>query len=122
MAWKGIKFPVKVDERSVIGGETDEALILDDIKQLLNTAKGERVRRPEFGTRLRQFLHEPRTAPVLAMIRMEILDALRDWEPRITVKDVTASAIPDSQAVAVTIRYTLRETGTERTYDLTLSA
>lgn len=121
MAWKGVKFPVVADEKSVIAGDKDEALIQEDIRQLLCTGKGERVRRPQFGTRLWLFLHEPLTAPTLQLIRVEILDALRDWEPRIIVKDVTVKAIAETQKVAVSIKYVLRTTGVDRVFDLTVS-
>lgn len=122
MAWKGVKFPVVADEKSVIAGDKDEALIQQDIRQLLCTGKGERVRRPDFGTRLRLFLHEPLTAPTRQLIRREVMDVLRDWEPRIRVKDVSVAAALDAQAVAIGIRYELVASGVERVYDLTVSA
>ncbi|WP_321822937.1 GPW/gp25 family protein [Pyramidobacter piscolens] len=122
MAWRGVKFPVAADETGVIGGESGAALIEDDIRQLLGTGTGERVRRPTFGTRLWLFIHDPLTAPTRQLIRAEIMDALRDWEPRIDVKDVIVSNVIGSQAVTATIHYVLIETGEDRVLDLTVSA
>ena len=122
MAWRGAKVPVAADETGVMGGESGAALIEDDIRQLLGTGTGERVRRPTFGTRLWMFIHDPLTAPTRQLIRAEIMDALRDWESRIDVKDVVVSHVVGSQAVTATIYYVLIETGEDRVLDLTVSA
>lgn len=122
MAWRGTKFPVAADETGAIGGESGAALVEDDIRQLLGTGWGERVRRPTFGTRLWLFVHDPLTAPTRQLIRAEIMDALRDWEPRIDVKDVVVANVGGAQAVTATIHYVLIETGENRVLDLTVSA
>lgn len=79
--------------------------VRDAIRLVLQTEPGERVMRPSFGCGLRQFLMQPNTVATRALIQREVQVAIERWEPRVTVKAVTAEPGDDPALVVVTVRY-----------------
>ena len=59
-----------------------------NIKNLLLTAKGERVMQPDFGSRLRDLLFEQYTEDLEERIAEEIQEAMSTWLPYITISSV----------------------------------
>ena len=59
-----------------------------NIKNLLLTAKGERVMQPDFGSRLRDLLFEQYTEDLQDRIKEEIQNAMSTWLPYIDVAKV----------------------------------
>jgi len=59
-----------------------------NIKNLLLTAKGERVMQPDFGSRLRELLFEQYTEDLTERIREEIGEAMSTWLPYINIAKV----------------------------------
>jgi len=84
----GWNFPLDVNVNgtiATIGGarKLEQAMTL-----ILSTYPGERPFRPEFGSRLRDFVFEGATADVFGRIEREVRDSLAMWEPRTTIKEV----------------------------------
>ena len=61
----------------------DTDLIKDNILQILLTNPGERVRLPEFGSRLRELVFEPNDAILEGLAKIYIKEAIERWEDRI---------------------------------------
>ena len=59
-----------------------------NIKNLLLTAKGERVMQPDFGSRLRDLLFEQYTEDLEERVRDEIQQAMSTWLPYIVISQV----------------------------------
>ena len=59
-----------------------------NIKNLLLTAKGERVMQPDFGSRLRELLFEQYTEDLEERVREEIQQAMSTWLPYIVISQV----------------------------------
>ena len=59
-----------------------------NIKNLLLTAKGERVMQPDFGSRLRELLFEQYTEDLSEKIKEEIQEAMSTWLPYIDIAKV----------------------------------
>ena len=59
-----------------------------NIKNLLLTAKGERVMQPDFGSRLRELLFEQYTEDLDERIKEEIQEAMSTWLPYIVISSV----------------------------------
>ena len=59
-----------------------------NIKNLLLTAKGERVMQPDFGSGLRELLFEQYTEDLTDRIREEIQEAMSIWLPYIVISSV----------------------------------
>jgi len=83
------------------------------VRLILETGRGERVMRPDFGAGLNEFMFEPLNATTLALMRHRVEEALVIWEPRIRVQEVEVSfdrANPGR--VDIAIGYELRSTNT----------
>jgi len=107
----GWSFPVQLTPGGSVqlfsGGEEIDAAI----RMILTTAPGERVMRPDFGSRLREVVFSPIAASTKSLIAHHATEALVQWEPRIDVLtvDVDDSAA-SSGAVLVNIEYRVRAT------------
>ena len=116
MNYKGIAYPVQLGQKGIFRVDSDIALIEGNIIQILGTHKGERVMLPEFGSNIRKFIHEPLDHITCALLRVEIFDAIKRWEPRI-ILDTANSKItpyPAEFRVKVHLRYKQKNYGTNR--------
>lgn len=94
---------------SSAGSSVDESIVL-----ILRTQLGERVYRPNFGSRLAELAFAPMNTQTLLLVRLYIEEALEMWEPRIWLEEVLTEPDPDRGCVNVTIRYRLRTTHDQR--------
>lgn len=104
---RSISFPPRlVDGR--LAWSVGEDNVREAIRIILLTEERERLRLPEFGGSLGQFLFEPNTVTTRHLIQQQISKALAQWEPRIVVEAVNVEADPsDPQAAIATISYKL---------------
>jgi len=110
----GVAFPFAVNGQGHIAMNSLEDQVRQSILLILQTAKGERMMRPEFGAGLQPLVFSPMNATTAALAAHEVKDALIRFEPRIEVLDVTANADPkDSSALLVQISYRVRRTDTQ---------
>ncbi len=111
---KGFPFPLRIDERGsmVLVGGVEE--IQRSMAMVLSTAPGERPFRPAFGCSIWELLFEPIDANTLGLMQMYVRQALRHWEPRITVEDVRTTPRNDVGAVDIEISYLIRTTNDHR--------
>lgn len=87
--------------------------VRDLLEQLLFTAPGERVNRPDFGTGLLQLVFLPNAEPLAAATQAAVLGALGQWlGDRVEVRGVEVSA--EGAVLQVTVRYAVRWTQEER--------
>lgn len=107
----GLNFPVKTDARGQIVLVTGAEDIEQSIRIILSTRPGERVMRPTFGCRAHELLFEPRSAATASLLQEYVHQALRMWEPRIDVQQVSVSN-DNSQvgALLVHIHYEIKAT------------
>jgi uncharacterized protein len=84
----GWAFPLGVDARGGILLARRENELEQAIRLILATYPGERPMRPEFGSRLRDYVFRSATIDTAAELSQEVQDALLRWEPRIDVKSV----------------------------------
>lgn len=63
------------------------AVISSSLYNLFNCVPGERSRtfQPEYGSRWRQFIHEPISDQTAAKMEIFMIQAIQRWEPRITL-------------------------------------
>lgn len=88
MIWYGYNAPFLGGQEGVMSRQTDDRLIRNDLLQLLLTSPGERVMRPTFGSGIRRFLFQPITVDSIQDLRVNIISAIKFWEPRVSVTDV----------------------------------
>ena len=110
MNYSGIHFPVRPGRKGLFNVENDFKLIEGDIIQILATRRGERVMLPLLGSRILDFIHEPLDHITCALLRFELIDAIRMWEHRIILdtKNTTITPYPDQFKVMATLRYFLK--------------
>ena len=68
-----------------------------NLKNLILTAKGERVMHPNFGTNLRRYLFEPHFPQLRETIGTEIEETIKFWLPYIRISDLSVT-IPEAPA------------------------
>jgi len=98
----GFNSPFMGGKEKVLSRQVDEKLIRNDLLQLLLTAPGERVMRPDFGSPIRPFLFEQMTAADLSTLKDGIITAIEKFEPRVTVTDVTIES-NDNGVLIITV-------------------
>jgi phage baseplate assembly protein W len=109
---RGWAFPFAVVPASgAIATAADETDIRESILIILQTAKGERVMRPDFGCGIHDLVFAVIDTAMLAQVRRDVEDALRAYEARIDVVAVGARAgnLLDGELI-VEIDYRVRQT------------
>lgn len=74
-----IDFPLGVDRRGRTATTGEDDHVRDLVEQVLFTAPGERVNRPDFGSGLRQLVFEPGSPEVAAAVQFTVQAALQRW-------------------------------------------
>jgi uncharacterized protein len=73
----------------------DKAAIVQAITALLLTNKGERPFKPDLGCGIQQSLFEPLDYATGGLIRSQVVEVIKKYEPRIVLDNV--EVIPDEQ-------------------------
>jgi phage baseplate assembly protein W len=111
---RGLAFPLQYDPRGGIALTRGESEIEQAIRIVLLTAPGERVMRPEFGCRIHELVFAPHDPATESLAAYYVEQALRRWEPRITVQDVIVSPASRRDGVLmIEIRYQIKDTHDE---------
>lgn len=108
-----IAFPLHFDDlgRTAGAGESDH--VRQMIEQLLFTAAGERVNRPDFGGGVLQAVFGANSPELAAAMQFTIRAALQRWlgeAIEVQALDVTA----EDAALTIVVGYVLRRTGDKR--------
>jgi phage baseplate assembly protein W len=113
---RGWAFPVRPDVRGRIAlTRTSTETIERSIRLILQTVKGERVMRPEFGSDLHLLTFAPNNATTVGQADYYVRQALARWEPRITVEAVTVSwSQMERGLMLIDIEYLLKATNDRR--------
>ena len=111
---RGWAFQVETDDRGTIIQSRGRTDIEESIRLILETAKGERVMRPEFGCGIHDFAFATVDRSTLTLVETSVRDALREWEPRIEVLSVDVSTAElDAGKLLIDVEYRVRETNNE---------
>lgn len=108
-----IAYPLQVDSRGRTSETVYDRHIRDLIEQVLFTAPGERVNRPDFGTGIQQLVFAPNSDELAATTQFLVQGALERWlGDLIVVNAVEVESIESS--LNITIAYTLQQTQEQR--------
>jgi phage baseplate assembly protein W len=117
----GLSFPPRIGGDGRLAWASEQDGVRESIEIILRTEPGERVMREEFGCGLRRHLAEPNTPTTRQLIRQRVTAAIRRWEPRATVQQVTVEQDADDPSVAhLIVVYELNATRSLQTLNLTL--
>lgn len=108
---RGWGFPISTDIRGRIkltgGADTVERAI----RLVLQTVKGERVMRPEFGSDLHLLVFAENNATTVGQADYYVREALARWEPRIEVLSVEVSFAESNRGIMlIDIGYRIKST------------
>lgn len=110
----GWAFPILPDPAGSLRYAVGEDSIRDCLLVLLQTATGERVMRPDFGTTAPTLVFAPGSPANLRMLESSISDAVRSDEPRVELDSVVAEPTPgEENRVVVSVTYRVRRTNTK---------
>ena len=109
---RGWAMPVALDPRT---GRVAFAEYEEDIRQairiILETARGERVMRPDFGCGIHELVFTALDSTSMQRIRSEVEDALRRYEARVDVLGVEVDESASSEGkLLVEVEYRVRKT------------
>lgn len=105
-----VGYPFRIDGAGRTSQAGREAHIRGMIEQVLFTAPGERVNRPDFGTGLRQYLFGAASDETLTAVQFLVQSALQHWlGDLIEVYGVEVTG--EDSTMTVMVRYRLRDAG-----------
>ena len=110
---RNIAFPYAVDGRGRTAEAEYAAHVRQMLEQVLFTAQGERVMRPDFGCGLPQLVFAPNGPELAAATQFLVQASLQQWlADAIELKDVAVTA--DEGTLRIEVSYVLRGTGEVR--------
>jgi uncharacterized protein len=112
----GWAFPVGVDARGRIALVRRERDVEEAMMMILLTPVGQRVMRPDFGCRIHELVFASNDASTEGLAVYYVEEALARWEPRITLREVTADADPSNpERLLIHIEYEIKASYDRRT-------
>ncbi len=107
-------FPLHCNVQGNIQLSDQHHNIAESIYLILTTRLGERVYRPNFGSRLSELVFAPMNSQTLLLTRLYVEEAVRQWEPRIELDGVFTEPDPLRGRLDITIRYHLKDSHDSR--------
>ena len=96
--------------RGFITTSQDSENIKQSILIILQTAKGERIMLPNFGSDLNKLVFAPINETTLSLASFYAGNCLNEWEPRIIVDNIdTTVATQEKNCLLISIDYSIKE-------------
>ena len=112
---RGWAFPPKIGPQGGLALTSEQSEIEQAMRLILGTSPGQRVMRPTFGCRLQDLVFAPNNNQTAAQARRYVEDALRMWEPRISLISVNARPDPgDTSRLLIEVEYRVKATYDQR--------
>ena len=83
--------------------------VASDLLHLIFTPKGQRLRLPDYGTNLIQYIFEPNDESVWPGVKKEIQDTVRKWIYGVNLDDIQVMASEDGTEIYVRVDYSVTE-------------
>lgn len=115
----GIKFPITIlsgDMSLIDTNESKQKGVHSELMHLIFTPSGQRLRYPEFGTKLIQYIFNPNDNETWSDILTEIKDKVAKYIPDCSIKDLEVSETDNGVGIVVNVKYALKENGSSTEY------
>jgi phage baseplate assembly protein W len=83
----------------------NEYAVINSVKNLILTNHYERPFQPEIGSNVRRILFEQVDSVTAAQIERDIVETISNFEPRVKVSKVIASAAPDDNGYKILLEF-----------------
>jgi phage baseplate assembly protein W len=111
----GWAFPLGVGPQGGIALVRRETELEQAMRLILSTYPGERPMRPEFGSRIRDFVFRPVNVETIAELSRVVREALLRWEPRVDIEAVVINpSAADQSTLYIDIQYRPKDTNDRR--------
>lgn len=104
--YSDIERTLKTERSGNLRVEYDADAVIQSIKNIFSTIKGERVRSP-IGSSLLSYLFEPMTPDTEDDIKAEITRNIRQYEPRVDRLKVNVIGDRDNRLYKITLEFTI---------------
>jgi len=111
---QGWGFPLRLTVQGGLQFSQAVRNLEESIFIILGTRLGERLYRPDFGSRLHELVFAPLNEDTLLLAQIYAREAIKKWEPRVSVESVTATPIPDNASLNILVSYRIKATRTRR--------
>jgi uncharacterized protein len=111
---QGIAFPLQMNVQGQLQISSQIQNLEESIRIILQTDLGERVYRPEFGSRLSELLFAPMNTQTLLLLRVYTQEALEKWEPRIVIDAIRTEPDPMRGRVEIILEYHPKDSPDQR--------
>ena len=117
----GIKFPitVKSEDKTLLdlnttAGESVNSMLM----HVVFTPKGQKLRDPNFGTNLIQYIFEPNDNQTWADVQREVKEAVTAYIPQCTLNGIEIANSEDGRELFAKIDYSVKEDGILNNYQV----
>lgn len=119
LPFTSLRYPIAVDSaRGRVTQEPDFSAHIEQlVMQVLMTAPGERINRPDFGCGVKRLVFAPGGDVAATLAQTTVYQALTKWLPNaISVSEVTARA--DGATLQIRVGYVIKARGEQRYLNL----
>jgi len=102
-----INYPFRIDGRGRTACTDQDAHIRDLVEQVLFTAPGERVNRPDFGSGLMQLVFAPNSDELATATQFLVQGALQQWLGDL-IQVEAVEVVSEESTLEVTVQYIVR--------------
>jgi phage baseplate assembly protein W len=111
----GWAFPLRVNAKGGIALVRRERELEEAMRLILATYPGERPMRPEFGSRVRDWVFRGTDNDSLGALKIEVMNSIHRWEPRVKVVDVIITRdAAEASLLRINIHYQPLDTNDRR--------
>jgi phage baseplate assembly protein W len=108
----GIKYPftnISVEKYELDLNNSEHEAITSELLHLIFTPKGQRLRKPNFGTNLIKFIFETNNSDTWIGVKQEIQNSVSEWLPNVALNDVNVMVDESGTEINVRLDYSIKE-------------
>ena len=110
---RGWKFPLKFENGAIAMSEAEED-VDESLRILLGTYPGERLMRPDYGCRLRDYCFRNYEESTIVQLDEEIRNSIDNFEPRVTVENTDYKMDDVNDILQIIVDYKVIATNSRR--------
>lgn len=118
----GIKFPIQIvseEGKCLDLNLTKAQMVKSQLMHVLFTPIGQRVRQPNFGSNLIQFLFNPNENETFSDVMVTLKQIIKKWVPDCALENIIIAETDNGLGLNATIRYSvIEDDGTSSLYEI----